>query len=162
MEKSKKILISVIGGHKADKKTTKLAYDTGKMIAGLNAILICGGLNGVMEAAAHGAKDGGGITVGILPGKNKEDANQYIDIPISTGLGYTRNTLVAGAPDLVIAFAGKEGTLSEIGFALSEKKPIIGLNTWKISGIIAVKSVEDARKKIVEILGLNPDSGLSV
>ncbi|MCG2711428.1 MAG: TIGR00725 family protein [Candidatus Omnitrophica bacterium] len=150
-----KILISVIGGHTADKKTAKLAYDAGKMIAGLNAILICGGLGGVMEAAARGVKDGGGITVGILPGKNKEDANEYIDIPIPTGLGYTRNTLVAGASDLVIAFAGKEGTLSEIGFALSEKKPIIGLNTWNIPGIRAAISVEDARKKIVKILGLN-------
>ncbi|MCK4993893.1 MAG: TIGR00725 family protein [Candidatus Omnitrophica bacterium] len=150
----KRILISVIGGHKADNKTAKLAYDAGKMIAELNAVLICGGLGGVMEAAARGVKDGGGMTVGILPGKSKEDANNYIDIPIATGLGYTRNTLVAGASDIVIAFAGKEGTLSEIGFALSEKKPIIGLNTWKIPGIIAVKTVEDARKKIVKILGL--------
>ena len=154
MSKSKKILISVIGGHEADKKTAKLAYDAGKMIAGLNAILVCGGLGGVMEAAASGAKDGQGGTVGILPGKSKEDANSYIDIPIATGLGYTRNTLVAGASDLVIALAGKEGTLSEIGFALSEKKPIIGLNTWDIPGIIAVRTVEDARKKIIKILGL--------
>ncbi len=154
MRKKKKILISVIGGHTADKETAKLAYDAGKMIAGLDAILICGGLSGVMEAAARGAKADGGVTVGILPGKNKEDANKYIDIPIPTGLGYTRNTLVAGASDLVIAFAGKEGTLSEIGFALSEKRPIIGLNTWNIPGIIKAKSVEDARKKIVKILGL--------
>ncbi len=155
MNKKKKVLISVIGGHTADKKTEKLAYEAGRMIAGLNAILICGGLSGVMEAAARGAKDAGGVTVGILPGKNKEDANNHIDIPIPTGLGYTRNTLVAGAPDAVIAFAGKEGTLSEIGFALSEKKPIIGLNTWNIPGVIQAKSVEDARKKIVKILGLN-------
>lgn len=152
MKRSKKILISVIGGHKTDKKTEKLAYETGKMIAGLNAVLVCGGLSGVMEAAARGAKEAGGLTVGILPGKNKEDANKYIDIPIATGWGHTRNTLVAGASDLVIAFAGKEGTLSEIGFALSEKKPVIGLNTWNIPGIIKAISAEDAGKKIVKIL----------
>ncbi len=154
MGSRKKILISVIGGHKADKKTAKLAYDAGKMIAELNAVLVCGGLGGVMEAAASGAKDAGGLTVGILPGKSKQDANPYIDIPIATGLGYTRNTLVAGASDLVIAFAGKEGTLSEIGFALSEKKPIVGLNTWDIPGIVKAKSVKDVQKKIVKILGL--------
>ena len=150
--KKKKILISVIGGHSADKKTSRLAFEIGKMIAGLNAVLICGGLGGVMEAAASGVKHAGGLTVGILPGKDKDDANEYIDIPIATGLGYTRNTLVAGAADLVIALAGKEGTLSEIGFALSEKKPIIGLNTWDIPGIVKAKSVEDAQKKIKKIL----------
>lgn len=152
MTKKKRILISVIGGHKINKKTAKLAYEVGKMIAGLNAVLVCGGLGGVMEAAAHGAKDGQGLTVGILPGKNKQDANEYIDIPIATGLGYTRNTLVAGAADLVIALAGKEGTLSEIGFALSEKKPIIGLNTWDIPGVLRAKSIQDAQRKIKKIL----------
>ncbi len=147
-----KILIAVIGGHDADKKTAQLAEETGAMIAGLGAILICGGLGGVMEAAARGAKKAGGTTVGILPGKNKEDANEYIDIPIPTGLGYTRNTLVAGSPDIVVALPGQEGTLSEIGFALSEKKPVVGLKTWDIPGIIKAASVKDAEKKIRKLL----------
>ena len=149
-----KILISVIGGHKADKKTAKLAEEIGRVIAELGAILVCGGLDGVMLYAAKGAKQANGTTVGILPGKDKTEANQYIDIPISTGLGYTRNTLVVGSPDIVIALSGKEGTLSEIGFALSEKKPIVGLNTWDIPGIIKVKTAAQAKKQIIKILGL--------
>jgi len=107
-----------------------------------------------MEQAAKGAKDAGGTTVGILPGKDKNDANPYIDIPVATGLGYTRNTLVAGCADVVIALPGQEGTLSEIGFALSEKKPVIGLNTWDIPGIVKVKSVEDAKKKVRKFIGV--------
>lgn len=148
------ILISVIGGHSANKKTASIAYETGKMVAGLGAILVCGGLSGVMEHAARGAKEFKGTTVGILPGKNKSDANAYIDIPIPTGLGYTRNTIVAGCADVVIALSGKEGTLSEIGFALSEKKYIIGINTWDIPGIIKVKSVKEAEGKIKKFLAL--------
>jgi uncharacterized protein (TIGR00725 family) len=124
------------------------------MIAGLGAILICGGLGGVMEHAACGAKQAGGVTVGILPGKDKSDANSHIDIPIPTGLGYTRNTIVAGCADIVIALSGKEGTLSEIGFALSEKKTIIGINTWDVPGIIKVNSVKEAEEKIKKLLAL--------
>ena len=149
---NQKMLISVIGGHEADENTEKAAYATGKIIAGLNAILFCGGLGGVMKAAARGAKESGGITVGILPGREKLEANEFIDIPIPTGLGYTRNTLVAGAADIVIALKGKEGTLSEIGFALSEKKPVIGLNTWDIPGMIKANSVEDIEKEINKII----------
>lgn len=149
-----KILISVIGGHKADKKTAKIARDTGEMVAGLGAILVCGGLGGVMEHAANGAKQAGGLSVGILPGKKKDDANPYIDIPVPTGLGYTRNTLVAGCADIVIALKGAEGTLSEIGFALAEKKPVIGINTWDVPGIIKVKSVKEAERRIKNILTL--------
>jgi len=149
-----KILISVIGGHIADKKTEKIAEQIGQIIAELGAILICGGLGGVMLSAAKGAKQAGGTTVGILPGKDKIEANPYIDIPIATGMGYTRNTIVAGSPDIVIALFGKEGTLSEIGFALSEKKSIIGINTWGIPGIIKVKTAAQAKKQIIEILGL--------
>ncbi|MFH2138306.1 MAG: TIGR00725 family protein [Candidatus Omnitrophota bacterium] len=147
-----KILISVIGGHKADEKTAIIAYAVGEMIARLGAILVCGGLSGVMEYAAKGAKACGGTTVGILPGKDKNEANPYIDIPIPTGLGYTRNTIVAGCPDIVIALSGKEGTLSEIGFALSEKKPVFGMNTWKIPGVIRVKSVAQLEKQIIKII----------
>ncbi|MDD5747217.1 MAG: TIGR00725 family protein [Candidatus Omnitrophica bacterium] len=147
-----KILIAVIGGHHADAPTLKLAEEAGAMIAGLGAILVCGGLSGVMESACRGAKKAGGTTVGILPGKDKQAANEFVDIPIPTGLGFTRNTLVAGCPDIVMALPGKEGTLSEIGFALSEKKPVIGLKTWDIPGVIKVKTVKAAEKKIKQLL----------
>ncbi|MFH1061467.1 MAG: TIGR00725 family protein [Candidatus Omnitrophota bacterium] len=154
-ETKQKILIAVIGGHTADKKTAQLSFAIGQIIAQLGAILVCGGLSGVMRAAAKGAKQAGGTTVGILPGKDKSEANEYIDIPIATGLGFTRNTLVVGSVDIVIALSGKEGTLSEIGFALSEKKPIIGINTWDIPGIIKVKTAEDAKKQIMKIIKKN-------
>jgi len=146
------ILISVIGGHDADEKTAEIARSTGRMVAGLKAILVCGGLGGVMEHAARGAKEAGGVTVGILPGKDKSDANAYIDIPIATGLSYTRNTIVAGCADIVIALSGKEGTLSEIGLALSEKKHIIGIDTWDVPGLIKVNSVKEAEEKIKKLL----------
>jgi len=147
-----KLLISVIGGHKADKKSAALAHQVGKLVAECGAILICGGLGGVMEHAACGAKKAGGTTVGILPGADKNDANPYIDIPIPTGLGYTRNTLVAGCPDIVIALPGKEGTLSEIGFALSSKKPVFSLKSWDVPGVIKVRDINELEKKLKKMI----------
>jgi len=147
-----KILIAVIGGHKADKKAAKLAEDIGKIIAQVNAILVCGGLGGVMERAACAAKKAGGLTVGILPTDDKRTANAYIDIPIATGLGYSRNTLVVGAADIVVALPGKEGTLSEIAFALTAKKPVIGLKTWEVPGVIKVNSAKQAACEIRKLI----------
>jgi len=147
-----KILIAVIGGHKADKKAAKLAEDMGKIIAQFNAILVCGGLGGVMEHAARAAKRAGGLTVGILPTDDKRTANAYIDIPIATGLGYSRNTLVVGAADIVVALPGKEGTLSEIAFALTAKKPVIGLKTWEVPGVIKVNSAKQAAGEIRKLI----------
>ncbi|MGB9613161.1 MAG: TIGR00725 family protein, partial [Candidatus Margulisiibacteriota bacterium] len=95
-------------------------------------VLVCGGLKGVMEAAAKGAKSAGGLTVGILPGSKREEANPYIDIPIITGLGYARNKLVVKTGQVIIAIGGKYGTLSEIGFALGYGIPVIGLKTWEL------------------------------
>lgn len=143
-----KILISVIGGHKVDQETAKQAQAIGEEIAKIGAILVCGGLSGVMEFAAKGAKKAGGITVGILPGDDKNSANPHIDISIATGLGYTRNTLVAGCADIVIALAGETGTLSEIAFALNLKKPVLGLKTWDIPGMIKINSVKEAKIKL--------------
>lgn len=145
---TKKIIIAVIGGHRCSQHTARMAYEVGKGIAELGAILVCGGLGGVMQAAAQGAKENGGLTVGILPTERKEDANPFIDIPIATGLGYMRNTLVVSAADVVIAFKGKYGTLSEIGFSLNAKKPVIGLGSWKIKGIIKVTSPRQAIEKL--------------
>jgi uncharacterized protein (TIGR00725 family) len=150
--KRQKILIAVIGGHKCNKKTAKIAEEIGWGIAELGAILICGGLGGVMQAAAKGAKENGGITVGILPTDDKNDANHFIDIPIATGLGYTRNILVTTAADIIIALPGRYGTLSEIGFALNAKKPVLGIGTWNIDGIIKVDKPREAIKIIKEII----------
>ena len=136
--------IAVIGGHTCSEEVAQTAETVGKGIARMDATLICGGLSGVMEAACKGAKSAGGKTIGILPGHNKEEANLYVDIPIVTGLGYMRNNLVIKNADIVIAIDGKEGTLSEIAFALQMKKPIIGINTWDIPGVIQVKGAQEA------------------
>ena len=126
------IKISVIGGSKVDTTIYKLAYEVGKEIAKNNAILICGGLSGTMEAVCKGAKEEDGLTVGILPSDNENDANKYIDIKIPTGLGYARNALVVLSSHAVIAIDGSYGTLSEIGYALAYEKPIVALKTWEL------------------------------
>lgn len=150
--KIRKLLIGVIGGHSCDKKTAKLVQELGREIAKLGAILVCGGLGGIMEAVAKGAKENGGVTVGILPSEDKNDANPFIDIPIATGLGYTRNTIVTTASDIIIALPGKYGTLSEIGFALNAKKAVIGLGSWNIPGMIKARDVKDVIKILSSLI----------
>ncbi len=140
--------IAVIGGHSCSPDIAKIAHEMGKEIARMDATLICGGLGGVMQAACKGAKSSGGKTIGILPGHDKKEANPYVDIPIATGLGYMRNNLVVKNADIVIAINGKEGTLSEIAFTLQMKKPILGINTWDIPGIIRVKDAQEAAEWI--------------
>ena len=143
--------IAIIGGHNCSKEIAEIAEQIGYEIGRIGAVLVCGGLGGVMEAAAKGAKRANAKTVGILPGNNRADANPYIDLPIVTGLGYTRNSLVVKNADMVIAIDGKEGTLSEIAFSLQMRKPIIGIQTWDIDGIIKVENVEQAIEKLNEI-----------
>ena len=156
------LLISVIGGNTPSTEDYEAAYRVGQGIAKHGAILVCGGLKGVMEAACHGAKQQGGVTVGILPGNDPCTANQYVDIPITTGLGSARNIIVAKAGKAVIAIDGAYGTLSEIGLALSENIPVIGLNTWSLSvgkqiddGIITAKDPEDAVEKAMCLIQNN-------
>ena len=135
MQKSK-IFIGVIGAGDCSDEICELAEKVGQGIAAAGAVLVCGGMGGVMEAAARGAKKQGGVTIGILPGVEKTHANPHIDFPIVTGLGEGRNLLVVRNSDVLIAFPGKFGTLSEIAFALKLGKPVIGLSTWNVSGEI--------------------------
>ncbi len=144
MDTRKKIRIGVIGGNQPTRKFAKFAFEVGQLIAGRQAVLVCGGLGGVMEEAARGAKQAGGLTIGILPGNNPADANPYIDIPIATGLGYTRNSLVAMNADVLIAIDGEYGTLSEIAYGRIYGKRVIGLGTWNIEGVVPVTSPEEA------------------
>lgn len=143
--RNSRVMVSVIGGHKCDEKTKKLAENIGLIIAEEDAVLVTGGLGGIMEAASFGAKKAGGLTVGIIPGEDRSDANKHVDIVISTGMGYSRNTLVAGSSDIVVALSGKYGTLSEIGFALNAKKEVYGFDTWDIPGIVKLNDPEDLR-----------------
>lgn len=144
MQLKKKIRIGVIGGSKPDTKSRQVAFNVGQLIAEKGAILICGGLSGVMEAASRGAKQAGGLTIGILPGNSPQDANPNIDIAIATGLGYSRNSLVAMNSDVIIAIDGQYGTLSEIAYGCIYGKKVIGIGTWDVEGVNQVKSAEEA------------------
>jgi uncharacterized protein (TIGR00725 family) len=144
MDARNKIRIGVIGGASPDPKSRRIAFDVGKAIAEKEGILVCGGLSGVMEAAARGAKTAGGLTIGILPGNSPGDANAHIDIPIATGLGYSRNSLVAMNADVLIAVDGQFGTLTEIAYGNIYGKKVIGIGTWDIQGVVKADSAEQA------------------
>jgi len=143
-----KINVGVIGGYRCSRKDYNTAYHLGKLIAREDWVLVCGGGGGVMEAACKGAKEEGGLTVGILPSLEGDEANPYLDVKITTGLGYARNILVVRASQVLVAVDGKHGTLSEIAFALNEGKTVYGINTWDIKGVIKVKSCEEAINRI--------------
>jgi uncharacterized protein (TIGR00725 family) len=116
----------------------------GRLLAARGALVVCGGLGGVMEEACRGARAGGGTTIGILPGLSRSDANPFVDVAIPTGLGEARNALVVRAADAVIAIGGGYGTLSEIALALKAGKRVVGLGTWEIEGVLAVDDAEAA------------------
>ncbi len=127
------MFIAVVGGGNCPLSVAQQAEAVGQELARRGAVVICGGLGGVMEAVCKGARSQGGTTVGILPGNSRHDANPYITIPIATGMGYARNVLVVKSADAVIAIDGEFGTLSEIAFALQWGIPVIGLDTWVLS-----------------------------
>ena len=122
--------MAVCGESDPQTSLAELAFEVGQGIAARGAVLICGGLTGVMEHAARGARAAGGLTVGLLPGDDPDAANRFIDIAIATGLGHGRNAVLALTADGVIAVGGGVGTLSEIALALSNRRPIIGIRTW--------------------------------
>lgn len=136
--------VAVIGPGDATSQQTRNAEEIGRKLAEGGAIVVCGGLGGVMEAACRGASGAAGTTVGLLPGTDRDSANEWVQIAIPTGLGELRNGLVIRAADTVIAVGGAYGTLSEIALALRAGIPVIGLNTWEIEGIERVESADDA------------------
>jgi len=139
------IQIGVIGAGSCDEKVSKMAEAVGTRIAKKNATLICGGLGGVMEAASKGCKAAGGQTIGILPRKQKEDANQYIDYIVVTAMGHARNAIIAQSSDALIAVDGEYGTLSEIALSLKMGKPVVTLGSkWDLEGTWVAASPEDA------------------
>jgi uncharacterized protein (TIGR00725 family) len=124
--------IAVVGPGQATDGQLSDAGAVGRGLAEGGAVVVCGGLGGVMEAACRGAKDAGGTTLGLLPGSDRSAANPWVDFVVPTGLGEARNALVVRAADAVVAVAGEFGTLSEIALALKAGKPVIGLGTWKL------------------------------
>lgn len=144
-------IIGVIGGHNCNKHTERLSLDLGRNLIKVTDIVVCGGLGGVMEAVCKGFKEAGGnLTIGIIPGYEKEDANPFVDIVIPTGLGLARNVLVVKSADIVVALPGEAGTLSEIAYCLQFGIPVISLKSWDIPGTIKVNTVKEVVEKIRE------------
>lgn len=129
----KKKFIAVIGGSQCSSQEVKLAEEVGRELARQGAAVICGGLDGVMEAVCKGASLEGGVTIGILPGGSRHAANPYVQIPIVTNMGEARNVVIVKSAEAVIAIGGGYGTLSEIGHALRNGVPVVGLKTWSLS-----------------------------
>jgi uncharacterized protein (TIGR00725 family) len=136
--------VAVVGPGRASEEQARLAEDVGRRLGEAGAVVVCGGLGGVMEASCRGVKEGGGTTLGLLPGSDRAQANAYVDIAVATGLGEARNALVVRAADVLIAVAGEYGTLSEIALALKTGTPVVGLATWDIDGIVAASSPAEA------------------
>ncbi len=128
---SRRRLVAVCGESDPQTSLAEVAAELGRGIAERGAVLICGGLTGVMEHAARGARAAGGLTIGLLPGDDPDEANEYCDIAIATGLGHARNAVLARAADGIIALGGGLGTLSEIALALRNGRPAIGIRTWR-------------------------------
>ena len=143
--------VAVVGAGRASAEEERAAEAVGRGLAEAGVVLVCGGLGGVMEAACRGAQGGGGMTVGILPGTSRSDANPYVDVAVATGLGELRNGLIVRTADALIAVGGEFGTLSEIALALKAGKPVVALGGWELAragqpvdAIVRAASPEDA------------------
>ena len=140
--------IAVLGGRDISEPIYRDTVKIGELLAKENYLVFCGGGEGVMEAICKGVKLGGGTSIGILKGDNNSEANKYLDIPILTNMGITRNALLPLNCDVALAISGNHGTLSEIAYALQLKKPIIGYKTWDIPGVISVENISDLMIKL--------------
>ncbi len=125
--------MAVVGAGTADEASLAAALAVGRELGRRDAVLVCGGLGGVMEAACRGAREEGGLTVGVLPGLDRRAANPHVQVALATGLGEARNALVVRAADAVIAVGGEFGTLSEIALALKAGTPVVGIETWELA-----------------------------
>ncbi|MEO8456532.1 MAG: TIGR00725 family protein [Chloroflexota bacterium] len=154
-------MIAVISGEACGPEALELAENVGREIARRGATVVCGGRGGVMEAACRGAREVGGHTIGILPGRGPEDSNPnaYVEFPIYTGMGFARNVMVVLSGDAVIAIDGSYGTLSEIAYALIHDAPVIGVDTWDFNyrgftgqdKIVRVTDASEAVSKAIEL-----------
>jgi len=145
------IRVGVFGGGTCSPDVYQLAVTAGAAIAQRGGVVVCGGLGGVMEAVCKGAVEAGGITIGILPGDSPDTANPYVTIPIATGMGIARNSIIVRTADVCLAIDGKYGTLSEIAYALQLEKKVVTLQSWDaIPGVIPATSVEEAVQLLFE------------
>lgn len=137
--------IGIIGGGHLDPAAYEAARSVGRLVACAGAMVVCGGLGGAMEAGARGCREGGGEVLGILPGVDAASANDWVTIPVVTGLGHARNILIAQTAEVLIAVEGEYGTLSEIAVALKLGRPVVALGRWQgIPGVIPAATPEEA------------------
>ena len=147
--------VAVIGAGQADGELYEQARGVGRLIAEKGGIVVCGGLGGVMEAAARGAREAGGVAIGILPDEDRGRANEYLSYSVATGVGEARNLAVVCTADVVITVGGEYGTLSEIGLAKKVGRPVVLLESWDLPGhIIVVSSPEEAVEAAFGQLGV--------
>ncbi|HEY1511435.1 MAG TPA: TIGR00725 family protein [Solirubrobacteraceae bacterium] len=145
--------VAVVGPGDASAAQIDAAERVGRELARAGAVVVCGGLGGVMAAACRGAAGAGGTTVAILPGNERGAANEWAQIVIPTGMGEMRNALVVRAAEAVIAIGGAYGTLSEVALALKTGVPVVGLQTWPIEGIVVASSAEEAVSRALSLAG---------
>lgn len=150
--------VAVCGAGDPSAEEAAWAEEVGRAIARAGAVLVCGGLGGVMDAAARGAESAGGTSVGILPGADRRAASSHLSVAIATGLGEARNALVVRAADVLIAVGGEFGTLSEIALALKTRVPVVGLGTWELSKrgapVSAIVRAANPEEAVAVALGL--------
>ncbi|MCF7842654.1 MAG: TIGR00725 family protein [Lentisphaeria bacterium] len=144
--------VGVIGARTVRPEVYDQAYEVGKLLAAKGALIYSGGRTGVMEAVSKGAHEAGGLVVGILMTTDPAEANPWVDVPILTGMGDLRNGILVRSVDGLIAVDGAYGTLSEIAFALSAGKPLVGLGSWEIEGMLPAKTPEDAVDQLIKAL----------
>jgi uncharacterized protein (TIGR00725 family) len=145
--------VAVVGSGVATGELYERAQEVGRLIAERGGTIVCGGLSGVMEAAARGATEAGGTAIGILPDEDRQRANEYLTYSIATGAGQTRNLAVVCSSDVVIAVGGEYGTLSEIGLALKIERPVVSLESWDLGEHVTVaSSPEEAAQAALEAL----------
>jgi uncharacterized protein (TIGR00725 family) len=149
--------VAVVGSGEAPPSELEVAEAVGRGLASRGAVVVCGGLGGVMEAACRGARGAGGTTVGILPGLDRGAANEFVDVAIATGLGEARNALVVRAVDALVAVGGSWGTLSEIALAMRTGVPVVGVGTWElrrggesVEGVVGAADAEGAVAAVFE------------
>ena len=151
-------LVSVIGSSNSTEEEFSVAYKVGRELACRGIGIVCGGRTGVMEAVCRGAKEEGGLTIGIMPSYDGHEANPYVEIRINTGMSWNRNPIVVASGDMVIAIGGHYGTLSEIAYALILGKYVIGYKTHDIDGIEKVNTPDEIIRKVEEFYGSGDQS----
>jgi uncharacterized protein (TIGR00725 family) len=149
MAQNRRLIVAVVGPGECDEATSALGFEVGKLLAERGCLIVTGGRGGVMEAASAGAASVGGEVIGILPGEGRDQANPHVSIPIVTGMGETRNAIIARTADAMIALSGGFGTLSEIAFALKFGKPVVSLGSWQVSPQIHAASAPPEAIEIV-------------